>query len=308
MITIRHVFKEDGTSRNSSRFDPSAVSSVETRAEGSTQVIETVTSINNPSTGVYEAELDEDLYSLNTEYKAEWTYTVDSVQYEALDTWYKQEFGSAREKDAWVQYLLDALTDYVSAAPYVQDVLEFMGRELFEFKQVFNDDLYRARHVRIAEGDALTRFAEENGLQRREGETDASLRQRIILQQALYRAGGTIDDLQNLVIDLADAEGQNWDNTEFTIQELFGQGEDAYFYIEMDLNTLKAVGRDEVERLLDNGKSAGVSYQLRANGTFRLRSESDPVKDSPNDEGLTGLDAQGNKKQKGGVLSGINPR
>lgn len=307
-ITIRHIFKEQGTFRDEPRFDPASVSQVETRAKGTLVPIETITSINNPDTGVYEAELNEDLYYQDTEYKAIWTYTVNGVQYEAVDTWYKQKFGEDEEKQRWIEYLLDAITDFVSGAPYVQKIMDVLGCELFRLKQVLNKDVYRARHVRLARGDALDKFAEENGLQRRDNETDASLRQRIIIQQGLYRAGGTIDDLQNLVVDVAKLEGEIWDSSEFTIQELFGQGEDAYFYIEMDLNTLKTVGREKVERVLEQGKSAGVSYQLRANGTFRLRSESDPKFDSPNNEALTGLDSQGDKKQKGGRLSGINPR
>jgi hypothetical protein len=87
MATLRHQFQAEGPFRDEP-YRPSTLDRVEIEEDDSGASVETVqpSDITNVSTGVFDAEVDEDLYDDGKAYIARWYYllhgeTFESTQY-----------------------------------------------------------------------------------------------------------------------------------------------------------------------------------------------------------------------------------
>lgn len=78
--------------RSTSKFDPESVDKVETHEKGDSTVIESVTSFDNPETGVYLAELDQEEYNENTDYRVDWYWTDGGVQHSRTEPFSLSDF------------------------------------------------------------------------------------------------------------------------------------------------------------------------------------------------------------------------
>lgn len=188
----------------------------------------------------------------------------------------------------WKQKILDATTEFVAKADYVDKLAETVASELKRLEELLEDEVEQCGHIETAFDFGLEKHAKEFGLQRRQGETDADLKRRIAFEIAVNRAEGTIDDIQGLLLNAANIEAsQDWDDDDVKVEEPFNQGHFAFFRIEVDLDQVQDIGRSVLEDVITRSKSAGVGFDLKSVGEFGYVGVNSTASDFPEIEGFS---------------------
>ncbi len=201
----------------------------------------------------------------------------------------------------WPERIRENLPEWVYSTDYVSNLITVVANEINKLYEDGVQEAQDAAHIETAINDAISRHAENVGISRQSGESDTEVRQQIGLEIAINQSGGTIDDIQNLMVAGAWIEaGEDWATETIEIIER-PDVEPAFFRITIDQNQLDDVDSRTVRDIIDRAKVAGVRFELVAGGTFGYVDIDSNTDDLPNIEGY----GDATDPDVGGTYSGL---